>query len=65
MSNDTRAGRFAAHACHGSTRHIESLEVAGIARRDRGTPRLGNTGDQRIAQVDGAAGPLALGKLGR
>jgi hypothetical protein len=42
-------------------RYIESLEVARIPRRNRGTPCLRNAGDQRISQVDDATGPLALG----
>src|SRR5215831_13918526 len=42
-------------------RDIESLEVARIARRDRGTSRLHDAGDQRVAQVDHTTGPLAIG----
>jgi hypothetical protein len=42
-------------------RYIESLEVARIARGDRGTPRLRNAGNQRVAQVGASPDALALG----
>jgi hypothetical protein len=32
-----------------------------MARRDRGAARLGDPGDQRIAQIDGTADSLAVG----
>jgi hypothetical protein len=40
---------------------IESLEVARISRGKCRTTRLRDAGDERIAQVDDAAGPLAIG----
>ena len=42
-------------------RHVESLEVSGIACSDRGAARLCDAGDERIAQVRDAARPLAVG----
>src|SRR5688572_9774672 len=42
-------------------RNVESLEMARMARRYRGTTRLRDAGDQRIAQVDDPTGPLAIG----
>jgi hypothetical protein len=47
-------------------RNVKSIEVFGVAGRDRGPSSLGDACDQRVAEVGGSAGALPLcGQTGR
>ena len=41
--------------------HIEPVEVSRITCRNRGTARLGDAGDEGVAEIDATTRPLAIG----